>query len=126
MTMRDIMLVAGGGAAGAVARFAANALCAEVLGTRFPWGTLIVNVVGCFALGWLVHVGTDVFTPSSKLALGTGFLGAFTTYSTFGVETIHAWNRAPLLGVLNATGNLVLGIIAVLLGIYVATRVIGH
>ena len=126
MIVRDILLVATGGAAGALARFGANSLCTELLGNRFPWGTLIVNVIGCFALGCLVHLESDLLSPASRLALGTGFLGAFTTFSTFGVETIISWNRAPLMGMLNVAGNVVFGLLAVLLGIYASTRVFDH
>ncbi len=114
---------------GAMARYGANLLCTELLGKGFPWGTLVVNVLGCFALGWLVHVAkyTDTISPSVMLSLGTGFLGSFTTYSTFGVETIQAWysRPTPFIAVFNVAGHVVLGLLAVLLGIYLATYVHG-
>ena len=50
MSIRDVFLVAGGGAVGAVARYGASVMCGSLFGDRFPWGTLLVNVVGCFLL----------------------------------------------------------------------------
>jgi len=121
---RDIFFVALGGAFGAVVRHAVSLWCTHALGPRFPWGTLLVNVVGCLLLGWLVQAATSSpsISESVKLALGTGFLGALTTFSTFGVQTLHVWQRSAALGVLNIAGNIVLGLLAAAVGVYVATR----
>ncbi|MFC6169893.1 fluoride efflux transporter FluC [Loigolactobacillus jiayinensis] len=58
--------------------------------TTFPWGTLIVNLVGCFVLVWLTQYLAQILPLSERLVLGagTGFVGAFTTFSTFSLETI--------------------------------------
>ena len=127
MNVRDLILVAAGGAMGALARFGASTLSVDLLGTRFPWGTLVVNVLGCFAMGALIQAGTtfDMISPAWKLAFGTGFLGAFTTFSTFGIETVHAWHRSPTIAALNVTGNMTMGLAAVVLGTYLAARVFG-
>jgi len=124
MSFRDLLLVAGGGAIGAVARYGASAMCTGLFGDRFPWGTLVVNVVGCFLLGWLLHTTSLTLTISDpmKLALGTGFLGAFTTFSTFGVQTLQAWQRSPMLAMANIGTNVVIGLAAAALGIYLAKR----
>ena len=73
------------GALGALARYG----IARAAGTRdFPWPTLAINVAGCFALGLLAAlVVRDRVSDTTAVVLGTGFLGAFTTFSTFGVET---------------------------------------
>jgi CrcB protein len=115
--------VASGGAAGAVARHAAGLLCTGLLGDRFPWGTLAVNVLGCFFLGWLAQsaASSTAISDTMKLTLGTGFLGAFTTFSTFGVQTIQVWNRSPALAIGNILANLVIGLVAAAVGMYLAT-----
>lgn len=122
MSLRDVLLVAGGGAIGAVARHAVNLLCSGLLGDRFPWGTFTVNVLGCFLLGLLLHYAsvTDSISDAAKLMLGTGVLGALTTFSTFGVQTIQVWQRSPVLGVLNVAANLIVGLLAVTLGMQIA------
>lgn len=124
MSLRDVLLVAGGGAIGAVARHLVSVLCVENFGARFPWGTMIVNVIGCLALGWLLQTASSstVISDAAKLAVGTGFLGAFTTFSTFGVQTIHTWQKSPMLAIVNVAGNVVLGLAAAMIGIYLASR----
>ena len=121
MNMRDVLLIGLGGAMGAIARHATAVLCLAWWGDRFPWGTLVVNVVGCFALGWLVHTTIGI-SDSVKLSLGTGFLGAFTTFSTFGVQTHVAWHRSPGLALANVAANVSIGLLAAWVGILFATR----
>ena len=107
-----------GGAIGAIARYGVSLACLRML-PSFPLGTLVVNVLGCFALGLLMAI-VDVrseFPPTARLFLGVGLLGAFTTFSTFGVETIDLLReKENTLAMLSVTGNLVLGLAAVLLG----------
>ena len=82
------VFVAGG--VGSVARWLVSLACLAWFGSAFPYGTLAVNTGGCFLLAALVElaVSTDRVTPAVRLALGTGFLGGFTTYSTFNQETL--------------------------------------
>ena len=95
------LLVALGAAVGAPARL----LAAHVLDRRTPWGTLTVNLLGSALLGWLVGHGVH----GRPLALvGTGFCGAFTTYSSFAVQTVQ---RTPRAGAVYALGT-VLGCLA--------------
>jgi CrcB protein len=101
--------VAAGGALGATARFAVGRLLAASPGR---YGTLVVNVLGSFALGVVVYGGVD---STAVLFFGTGFCGAFTTFSSFSVQTVDLWREGrPAASVLNAAANLVLAGAAVL------------
>ena len=80
-----------GGAAGTGARYLLSGWALVALGTTFPWGTLVVNLLGSFLLGLIMQVGvaTPLLSPTLRLALTTGVMGGFTTYSTFNYETIR-------------------------------------
>jgi CrcB protein len=109
MERRAVTLVALGGFTGAMARHAVTV----VLPATFPWGTLTVNVVGSFLLGLLVYGARErgSISPRIRLAVSTGFVSSFTTYSTFAAETV---GLAPTLAALNIVGNYALGFLAVL------------
>lgn len=99
--MQTWIAIAVGGAAGAVSRWLMATGVQRWLGRdfHFPWGTLSVNVLGSFAMGLLVLLFVERFDPGPALRLGilVGFLGAFTTFSTFAVETVSlVQNDAPL------------------------------
>lgn len=97
-----------GGAAGTGARYLLSGWLLRVAGPGFPWGTLAVNVLGSFLLGVLMEIArwTDI-PPTLRLALATGVLGGFTTYSTFNYETLQCFARNQwLLGFANVAGTL--------------------
>jgi CrcB protein len=126
--MRAMLLVAGAGAAGAVARYAVALAAERTWGGHFAFGTLLVNVLGCLALGFLLEVerGSDLVTHSVRLLVAVGFLGAFTTFSTFGYETLrYVQDGSPHLALLNVAANLTLGLLAVWLGVGLARAVVG-
>jgi CrcB protein len=114
------VLLAVAGALGALARYGVG----TAVGPRsFPWATLGINLVGSFLLGVVVKVGVDRGWPgSTTLPLGAGFLGAFTTFSTFSVET-HALLRDDRLAAAGAYvgASVVGGVLAATLG-YLAAR----
>lgn len=113
-----ISLVALGGALGAVARF----LVVRMLPGAFPWGTLAVNLIGSFAIGWLLASPTArvASTPELKLLLVTGVLGGFTTYSAFNHETLALWNSGLRLNAaLYVAGTMVGAWISGALGLWV-------
>ncbi|TWH52078.1 fluoride efflux transporter CrcB [Sporomusa sp. KB1] len=84
--------VAVGGFLGAIARFGMGQLFVDLVNsTGFPWGTLVINLLGCFILSLFLTVTLDllVISPFLRLGFSTGFLGAFTTFSTFSLETVQ-------------------------------------
>jgi len=80
-----------GGAVGTGARYLVSGWAVALLGPALPFGTLAVNVTGSFLLGGLMHLAltTGLFSPTLRVALTTGVLGGFTTYSTFNYETLQ-------------------------------------
>ena len=92
-----------GGAFGSGARYLISGWVIDVLGPAFPWGTLTVNATGSFLLGLLMFLGIEagMLSPTLRLALTTGVMGGYTTYSTFSYETMRllqdgAWMVALL------------------------------
>ncbi|HEX9502531.1 MAG TPA: fluoride efflux transporter CrcB [Thermoanaerobaculia bacterium] len=83
------LLVCLGGAAGTAARYLTALWVPTILGTAFPYGTLIVNSVGSFLIALIMQTSstTEIFSPSVRAMLTTGVMGGFTTYSTFNYET---------------------------------------
>lgn len=115
--MMNLLLVAVGGALGAVARYGVGIGASRWLGLAFPWGTLAVNVIGGFAMGWLAaRVGPEQETL--RLALGVGVLGGFTTFSAFSLETVRLMEHQPGLAALYAAVSVVLSVGACWLGLY--------
>jgi CrcB protein len=84
-----IFFVAVGGFFGAVTRFLINQLTARLFSTAFPYGTLSVNIIGSFLLGWLIGSKMGIRIDTSYLLWSVGFLGAFTTFSTLNLEIIN-------------------------------------
>ena len=101
--MRAFLVICAAGALGTGARYAVQSWAVRALGAAFPYGTLLVNVTGSFAISVLMQLalGTSLVSPTLRLALATGFLGGFTTYSAFNFETLSFveqgdWPRALL------------------------------
>lgn len=114
-----------GGGLGAVSRYGVTLAALRLVPGYFPWGTLAVNVAGCFVLGLLMPLFATRadLSPALKAGLTTGFLGGLTTFSTFGHETVglFAGGRAGL-GVANLLGNLVVGLGASGLGLWLGAK----
>lgn len=118
------LLVGLGGFIGAIARFELARAIGALVESRFPWGTFAINVSGSFLLGVLSVIVAQKTAPDSealRLALGVGFLGAFTTFSTFEFET-HALldDGSWVMALANMIASLLLGLVAVRAGIVLA------
>jgi len=117
--MRLILLVGVAGFLGAISRYLVGGWVYRLLPGTFPFGTLAVNVIGSMLLGAVFQLGTEraVLSPEMRIAIGTGFLGAFTTFSSFSLETTNLLKEGSLLlATLNVGGNLLLCLGAVMLG----------
>lgn len=124
--MLKILLVAVGGSIGAVTRYLASNWAAQKLGAEFPYGTLIVNIVGCFIIGLFMQLVTDriIVNPYWRLLVTVGFVGGLTTFSSFSYETLELISEGDItLALYNLTGNLVLGFLATWIGITAAKLV---
>ena len=107
MNATHLLLVAAGGAAGSVARHLVSMLALAQLGVGFPWGTLAVNVLGSAAIGIAAGLGLQ---GEARLLVVTGFLGGFTTFSAFSLETGVLMERSPALAIGYVAASLLLGL----------------
>jgi len=118
-----ILLIMAGGALGAALRYASGVGLVRLLGKDFPYGTLFVNVFGSFLLGFFTVLLAQRVSISDdlRLALTIGLLGAFTTFSTFSLETVQLFEHgAYVKAAANIVLNLSLTILAVMLGMTLA------
>lgn len=118
-------MVAAGGAAGATARYLVYVLAGQFLGTGFPFGTLIVNIVGSFIMGVLVEGMALAWTigEQMRLFLAVGVLGAFTTFSTFSLDVGLLYERGRIALIALYVSVSVIGSIgALFLGMYLIRR----
>ena len=111
--------IAVGGAAGAVLRYLVSGWAYTLLGQGFPWGTLVVNLIGSFLIGFLWQIFEYVpISPNMRSLIFIGGLGAFTTFSTFAFESLNLFRDGDIrLGVLNILAADVFGILLGLLGV---------
>lgn len=117
--MIHLLLIGGGGFAGAVVRYLVDRRIAAFAGANFPWGTMVVNLTGSFAVGVLFALLVERAALPANLRgpLMIGFLGAYTTFSTLTVESARMMEEgAWLYAALNLGGSVLLGMIAVFAG----------
>ncbi|MFH0724861.1 MAG: fluoride efflux transporter CrcB [Pseudomonadota bacterium] len=121
--LKKLLIVMFGGSLGAASRYGVNLLTVKLWGSGFPWGTLMVNLSGCFLIGLLFALSDRVrlLTPDMRLFLITGYLGALTTFSSFSLETVNAARAGiallPLTNILiNNIGGLTLTFCGMWLG----------
>jgi len=120
--MFQVLIVFLGGGLGSVARHGVNIASSRLIGTNFPWGTLFVNVVGSFTMGlfaaWFAFKGNAGWSQHARLLLTTGFLGGFTTFSTFSLDTALLWERdAYAVAILYVGVSIVFGVLGLFGGL---------
>ena len=126
--MTRFLLICFAGAVGTGARYLVGLWAGRTLGAGFPYGTLIVNVVGCFLIAAITHVAlsTTLLSPTARLALTTGLMGGLTTYSSFNLDTTRFFQeRAWVMGFANVGATLLVCFAAGLAGLACARRVFG-
>lgn len=115
-----LILVGAGGFFGAVARYLVDGWVSRLTGAGLPWGTLVINVSGSFALGFLFALTIDrgVLPAEIRAPLMIGFIGAYTTFSTWMLESWRLVETGDLAAaVTNLAGSVGLGLVAVVLGL---------
>jgi fluoride exporter len=123
LVLVKILFVAVGGSIGAVSRYIVSNWAAEVWGSDFPYGTLIVNVVGCFIIGAFMTLTTErlIVNPYWRLLVTVGFVGGLTTFSSFGYETLKLAGDGNIhYAVYNIGFNFIFGMLATWMGIGIA------
>lgn len=119
MCLVRVFFVGIGGFIGASLRYIISVLCLRAMGDSFPYGTLFVNILGGFLVGFIMEASSGFWpvSPNTKLFLATGILGGLTTFSTFSYETVSMLSEGNyLLGGLNAGLNLFLSLFGAWLG----------
>jgi fluoride exporter len=122
--MKYLLILAGGGA-GSLLRYVAGSAIMARYGSRFPLGTLAVNITGSFLIGVLMTLFTERYQPHAnlRLLLVVGFLGGYTTFSSFEWETYAAVREGGFwMGLSNVVGSVGLGYVAVWVGALLARR----
>ena len=121
--MQKYLLIALGGALGSIARFWVGSTIAGRMGIKFPYGTLIVNITACIIIGFsLTYLGRRAdLSPAWRFLIPIGFIGAYSTFSTYEWETLSTpRSGAFLLAAFYAGGSFILGLIAVWSGSWLA------
>ncbi|HIG78837.1 MAG TPA: fluoride efflux transporter CrcB [Cycloclasticus sp.] len=123
--MSQLLAIAAGGSIGAVMRYLVSTGIYSWLGRGFPYGTLVVNVLGSLAMGLLYELFLQrlSISPEVRAVLLVGFLGAFTTFSTFSIETINLIEQGDLLkAVTNMLASVILCVLAAWCGLQMARQ----
>lgn len=113
------------GGFGCIARYLASGWVYQLVGRNLPYGTLFVNIVGSFLLGLLVATGFrgDYFSPEVRIGLAVGFMGGFTTFSTFSYETLRLLENGSFWQAgINILLNIVLCLVFAFLGVLIARQ----
>lgn len=124
--MLKVIAVAIGGSIGAATRYLVSTWAAERFGSNFPYGTLIVNVVGCFIIGIFMVLVTErvIANPYWRLLVAVGFLGGLTTFSSFGFETLKLVEDAQFQwAAFNILTNVFFGLFATWMGMTIARAI---
>ena len=124
--MNKVLLVFIGGGIGAATRYGTTLLAGKWFGTGFPWGTLAVNLSGCFLIGMILGLAerSNLVQPSTRLFFVTGFLGGLTTFSSYAMESVVAFRSSTFLALGNIAVNNLIGLALVAFGFTLVEHVL--
>lgn len=121
--LRFPLAISLGAIAGALSRYYITLYFLQRFGSNFPFGTFFVNLSGCFAMGFFVTLASQVINirPELRLLATTGFLGAYTTFSTYGLDTMNIWESGNYsTAIFYWLGSAIFGIFCLYLGVILA------
>ena len=119
--IQTLLHVALGGAIGASARYLTGVAALRLMGPGFPWGTLVVNVIGSFLMGAIVIILAELSANRFAPLLMTGLLGGFTTFSAFSLDAVTLWERGETMQAATyVVASVVLSLAALMAGLFVA------
>lgn len=126
-SLSTILAVAAGGALGAAGRHLVSRASVHLLGTSFPWGTVMVNVLGSLAMGMLIELAALKLSMSLEMRafVFVGLLGGFTTFSTFSLDAVTLFERGEIIpAFLYVLGSVVASVSGLFLGLYIIRQVL--
>lgn len=129
ITLLGLLAIAIGAIPGAASRYYLTEFCKRTIGTEFPYGTFIINLTGCLLMGFFFTLFKDIkgFPPEIDLLIRTGFLGSYTTFSTYGYDTLSLWrNNKTGATLFYWAGSAILGVVGIALGRYLAILIVGQ
>lgn len=119
--IRNPLAVSLGAVSGALSRYYLSLWFVQRFGVSFPYGTFFINITGCFLMGLIFTLATETvitITPEVRLLIATGFLGSYTTFSTYGLDTVSLISAKRFIpALIYGVGSAIVGIISVKLGI---------
>jgi CrcB protein len=124
--MQKYLLIAVGGALGSIARYWVGSTISGRMGTKFPYGTFVINITACILIGFsITYLGKRVdFNPAWRFLIPVGFIGAFSTFSTYEWETLSTLRSGAFaLAAVYAVGSLILGLASAWLGAALAEAI---
>lgn len=119
----NVVAIAAGAVPGALSRYHLTEWTKAKLGTKFPYGTFVINLTGCFAMGFFFTISKGItgYPKELDLLIRTGFLGSYTTFSTYGFDTLALWrSKQSLATAFYWAGSAVLGLGSVIVGVTIA------
>jgi CrcB protein len=123
ISLLSIFAIAIGAIPGALSRYHLTEWTKAKFGTKFPYGTFVINLTGCLAMGFFFTISEGItgYPKELDLLIRTGFLGSYTTFSTYGFDTLTLWrSKQKLATFFYWAGSAILGLIAVILGATIA------
>jgi CrcB protein len=126
--LQQLLFLILAGILGTLSRYGLGGLMQRLTGTAFPYGTLLINILGCLAIGYVMQVAltTDLIPPNIRVVITVGFIGSFTTFSTFSYETMKLFEDGALVSAMvNIASNVGLGLFATFCGMLLGKITLG-